>query len=274
MKPKRFDVNPSHALLWLSLSLLLFSVGCGVKAKLHSQIVGTWRMQPKQGVYMILAFHNNGTFEVDERIEGDLSKIVEKVGMADGTWKMAADGSRLTLLTRRGNPQIGWPAATVAYKLAMLDRNNLKLVDPEGNHQHWLRIRSSRQESAGAGKAELSVAPIVVNLAPSKEPTYHHYEWVCTKVNMTMNRYNSKAQLPARVREKIIFFLNSKTYQELNTQDKLTAAALQLKDTLNPYLDNRIVNLSFSNTILTGRAQVVDDFMAKYAAPKRGEAKK
>jgi hypothetical protein len=260
--------------LWLALPLFLFSAGCGSKDKSHRELVGAWQMQPWRGVYMTLAFHNNGTFEVDERIEGNLSRIVEKRGKASGKWQMDAAGSRLTLTTSTGNRQIGWPAGKVAYSVAVLNRSNLRLVDPGGKHQAWARIRSSREESSGQGKAQLCIAPIVVNLAPSRVSTFHPYKWICTEVDMTLDHYKQTMQLPARVREKIIFFLNSKTYEEMNTGDKLSAAARQLKDALNPYMDNRIVTLAFSHTILTERKQVMEDFVARFSAPKKGAAKK
>lgn len=253
---------------------LLFAglVACGQKTDLDTRILGTWRQQPTKGIHTILAFRNNGTFEVDQRIEGKLTKIIEKRGKATGTWEMDKAGSRLTLATLEASPEIGWPARTVVYDIVEFDPLTLHLMDPGGKHENWKKIRRSKSANGdGDGIANYKIAPLVVNLAPSKNPSHQRYKWVCTEIDILLNNYDISAGLHPRVHEKAIFFLNAKAYADLNTQPKLQSAAEDLKNLLNPYLEGRISKLSFQNTVLTGRMEAMEEFLAQYT-PKEGEA--
>lgn len=253
---------------------LLFAglAACGKQAELDNRILGTWRQQPTKGIHTILAFRNNGTFEVDQRIEGKLTKIVEKRGKASGTWEMDKAGSRLTMVTLEASPEIGWPTRTVVYDIVEFDPLTLHLMDPGGKHENWKKIRRSKSaDGEGNGIANYKIAPLVVNLAPSKNPSHRRYKWICTEIDILLNNYDISAGLHPQVHEKAIFFLNAKTYGDLNTQDKLQSAAQELKDLLNPYLDGRISNLSFQNTIVTGRMEAMDEFLAQYT-PQGGDA--
>jgi len=59
----------------------------------------------------------------------------------------------------------------------------------------------------------------------------------------------------------------------MNTLDKLAATAGELKQALNPYLDHRISHLTFNNTVLTGRAEAVEQFVAKYKVSEKEASK-
>jgi hypothetical protein len=261
----------------LLLIFLLFALvlACEKRTEQEDQLVGTWRLQRSKGANVLLSFRNNHAFEIDLQIEGKLSKLADKQGKAGGTWEMDKAASQLTLVTSQEDPRIGWPVQTVVYQIVTFDALTLHLMAPDGKHDVWKKVPLSK---GGGGKdkeaSTLKIAPLVVNLAPSTVSAHQHYQWICTEVQLTLNNYDIKAGLHPRVHEKAIFFLNSKTYDEMNTLDKLAATAEELKKALNPYLDHRISHLSFNNTVLTGQKEAVEQFMAKYAAPEAEAPKK
>ena len=63
----------------ICLSVLCF-LGCSGGDSANTSFLGTWRMEEEKGQHTILSLRNNGTFQVDLRVEGNLTKIIEKKG--------------------------------------------------------------------------------------------------------------------------------------------------------------------------------------------------
>jgi hypothetical protein len=237
--------------------------------------MGTWRLQRSKGVNTLLSFQDKGRFEVDQRIEGKVSKNDDNQGKACGAWKLNEAENHLMMTTTQGDHRIGWPTQSLVYYIVTFDALTLHLMAPDGKHSVWKKVPLSISDDAKDKESTiLKIAPLVVNLSPSPVSANQHYQWICTEVQITLDHYDITAGLHPRVYEKAIFFLNSKTYDDINTLDKLAAMAEELKKALNPYLDHRITHISLNNTILTGRAEAVEQFLAKYKAPETKPPKK
>jgi hypothetical protein len=253
---------------------LLFSLmlSCEKRPEQERRLIGTWQLQRTDGVNTLLSFQDNATFEVNQQIERNLASHEEKPGTATGTWEINKTATQLTLTTRKADPGIGWQPQTAIYSIVTFGTLTLHLMDPTGKNTLWKKLPNNK---GGKGKeaATLKIAPLVVNLAPSAVAANESYQWICTELIITLNNFDISSGLHPRVREKAIFFLNSKSYDDLNTLDKLAATGEELKKALNPYLDHRIDHLTFNNTVLTGRIEAVDQFIAKYAAPEENVAK-
>jgi hypothetical protein len=260
----------------LLLFALLFSLvlSCEKRPEQEKRLLGTWQLRRTDGVNTLLSFQDNATFEVNQQIDGNLSIHEEKPGTASGTWEINKTASQLTLTTRKADPGIGWQPQTEVYSIVTFGTLTLHLMDPIGTNTLWKKLPENK---GGSGKnkeaATLKIAPLVVNLTPGTASTNPSYQWICTEIIITLNNYDITAGLHPRVQEKAIFFLNSKSYDDLNTLDKLAATGEELKKALNPYLDHRIDHLTFNNTVLTGRTEAVDQFIAKYAASEETAAK-
>jgi len=264
------------ALKTLLLFSLLFSLllSCEKMPEQERRLLGTWQLRRTDGVNTLLSFHDNATFEVNQQIDSNLPMNAEKSGAASGTWKINKTANQLTLTTRKADPGIGWQPRTEVYSIVTFDTLTLHLMDPSGTNTLWKK----RPKNKGAGGKDkeadtLKIAPLVVNLAPSTVDSNQSYKWICTEIIITLNNFDIAAGLHPRVQEKTIFFLNSKSYDDMNTLDKLAAIAEELKKALNPYLDHRIDHLTFNNTVLTGRIEAVEQFIAKYAASEEKAAK-
>lgn len=265
----------SIRLLLVPILLSLSLSSCKQKSENETRLLGAWRLQRAKGVVTLLSFRDNKTFDVDQQVEGLLAKSNPKQGKVNGTWKMDSSASQLTLEVKTGNPQMGWPAQPIVFRIVTFDDTTLHLMAPDGKHDVWKKVPLSKTGPDREKEAStIKIAPIVVNLAVSASSATQQYHWLCTEVQLMMNNYDIKAGLHPRIQEKIIFFLNSKAYEEINTLDKIAAISEELKNTLNPYLDHRIINVTLNNTILTGRKEAVDQFLAKYGtrteeAPKK-----
>jgi flagellar basal body-associated protein FliL len=257
-------ITPKTSLL-LSL-LFLFVLSCEKGTEQDTRLIGTWRLQQSKGANTLLSFQEKGAFEVNHRTEGGFSSTSDQQGKASGTWELDTAATQLTMVTLQGNAQIGWPAQSGVYQIVTFDAFTLHLMAPDGYHSVWKKVPPSQQDGDTKDKesATVKMAPLVVNLAPSTAGAYQQYRWICTEVQITLNNYDITTGLHPRVYEKTIFFFNSKTYDQMNTLDKLAATAEELKKALNPYLDHRINHLTLNNTILTGRPEAVEQFMARY----------
>jgi hypothetical protein len=260
--------------LLLFALLLSLVLSCEKRPEQERRLLGTWQLQRTDGINTLLSFQDNATFEVNQQIESNLSIHQEKQGTASGTWKINKHASQLTLTTRKADPGIGWFPQTEVYSIVTFGTLTLHLMDPIGKNTLWKKLPKNKGDS-GKDKAAgtLKIAPLVVNLAPGAVSANQSYQWICTEIIITLNDYDIASGLHPRVWEKAIFFLNSKSYDDINTLDKLAATGEELKKALNPYLDHRINHLTFNNTVLTGRMEAVDQFIAKYAASEENAAK-
>jgi hypothetical protein len=246
----------------LSLSLI---IGCGKPKELDPRVIGTWGLQQSGGVEILVEFLGDGKFKVNQAKDMHSNSSGSASERASGIWNMDTAKSQVTLTTQKGDPKMGWPPQTVVYTVIALNPLTLHLMDPEGKHHIWKKMSKEEKKPEAGEKGKvvtLKISPLVANLAPSKISTHQQYRWICTGVEIILVNYDPSFGLHPQIQEKAIFFFSSKTYSDLNTPTKLVIAANELKDVLNPYLDNRISGIRFEKTTITGRADVVDQFLA------------
>ena len=242
--------------------------GCMENSPADNAYLGSWRLQTTKGVHTILSLRNNGTFALDVRLEGRHTKIVEKRGAVAGTWAVGPDGKHFTLVVNQGDPAIGWPAGTRQYAVRQMDGERLLLETHTGKFLGWEKIRRSQTTSLDADtRTRLTFAPVVVNLAPSTTKADQPYKWLCAEIEIVLAPAASLPDVRPQWKEKALLLLNSKTYSQVNTNDKLAKVAGELRELLSPYMADQVTAVVFKNVIVTGKEAAVEQFTAAYGPP-------
>jgi hypothetical protein len=250
---------------WIICLTLMGFVGCSGADSADTALLGTWRMEKAGGQHTILSLRNNGTFEIDLRIEGDLAKIIDKKGNAAGTWDSNDADGLMVLDVTQGNTDIGWPEGKTTFRIGQADKRNLVLISPDGRELHWQKnSRPASEPETVSGGPTVTLAPLVVSLLPSSSEANRRYKWLCVAMDIQLAPGSSETAFQARLKDKIILLLSNKAYEDINTLDQLGTVAKEIRAMLNPYLDGAVEGVIFSRTIVTGRQEAVDTFCADY----------
>jgi hypothetical protein len=249
----------------LVLYVVIALLGCSGTDSPKNEFLGTWRMENRSGQHTIMSLKNNGTFEIDLRIEGKLTKIVDKVGNATGAWTVSETGDQLVLDITQGGASIGWPEGETAYRIEQFDKLHLVLISPDGRTLSWKKsgVTTSESQEEETGPA-ITVAPLVVSLVPSSNDWNQRYKWLCVAMDIQLQPGTPEQTMRPQWKDKVILYLSSKTYEEINTMDKLTAVSNEIRILLNPYLGGAINKVVFKRTIVTGMQEAVDTFCAEF----------
>jgi len=246
------------------LGCLAGSPGCANTENDTSIYLGTWRLQNQTHQYTIMSLKNNGTFETDLRIEGQMSKIIEKKGRAAGTWEAKKTGDRFILNITRGDPSIGWQTGEQIYRIGRLDRTTMVLVSADGREYRWEKNGVHAEDTPEMKDIRtLTLAPLVVNLMPGKSRASQRYKWLCLRMDLQLSPEGEQPSIEARWQNVIITVLSSKTYEEVNAPQKVEVMANELRDLLNPYLNGRVNKVVINKMVVTGRQEAVDAFYAE-----------
>jgi|GEM_PF-3538438 len=246
------------------LFIIFFSMlfCCSNKAEKKSVlIIGSWSIQ-KNNVYTIIRFLANGKWHIQIRIEGIHFKIIEKRGQAEGTWTMNEKDKTVTLVTVIGYPEIGWKVGTQTYDIAKLDPLRLHLKNENGIKVKWKKVRGKQGTGSDKNITSVTIAPVVTNI--SKDRYNQRYSWICADISLILGRDDMMIQIHPKVHEKIIFFLSSKTYRDVNSNSKLQNVRKNLCKLLNLYMDNKILEVVFNKFTVTGRKNAVGEFLEPY----------
>ncbi len=240
-------------------------ISCAESGRTDTEYLGTWRLQTRKPLHTILSLRNNGTFEVDLRVEGQMTKIVEKRGSASGRWHTnQADGS-FTMAVTEGNPEIGWQTGARNFTISEMDGQVLVLASPDGKTYRWEKLGLQESEnSTGTELTSISLAPVIVNLSPSSIKAHQRYKWLCTAIDIFLEPVDESPKISPQLKDKILLFLSSMTYGDVDTQDELKTLSKQLRDLINPYMVGRVEKVTFDRTIVTGNQEAVDNFRAEY----------
>lgn len=248
---------------WIICLCIFGFLGCSGTDSANNAFLGTWRMENAGGRHTVMSLKNNGTFEIDIRIEGALTKIIDKKGGVSGTWEAGETEDRLVLNVTRADASIGWPEGEVAYRIGQRGKSHLVLILPDGREQHWKK--SSHTPSEPAAEAEgptVTLAPLVVSLMPSESEANRRYKWLCVAMDIQLSPGSTGQAIRPQWKDKVILLLSSKSYDEINTLDKLNGVTGEIRNLLNPYFEGAVDRVAFSRTIVTGRQEAVDAFCA------------
>lgn len=250
---------------WI-ICLVIFSfLGCSGADSASTALLGTWRMESAGGRHTILSLKNNGTFEIDLRIEGELTKIVDKKGSAAGTWNAGDADELLVLNVTWGDASIGWPEGETTYRIGQTDKSHLTLTSPDGREHRWEKSsRPNSEPAAAASGPTVTLAPLVISLISSESEANSRYKWLCVAMDIQFAPENPEPKMHPLWKDKVILLLSSKSYEDINTLDKLEGVSNEIRNLLNPYLDGAVNRVLFSRTIVTGRQEAVDAFCAEF----------
>jgi hypothetical protein len=225
-------------------------------------------MEEAKGQHTILSLKNNGTFQIDLRFEGDLTKIIEKKGNATGTYDVNEADGLIVLDVTGGNAAIGWPEGETTYRIGQIDKLNLVLISPDGREMHWKKSsRPGSESETGAEASEgptVTLAPLVVSLMPGSSEASQRYKWLCIAMDIQLAPGTSESAFQPRLKDKIILLLSNKAYEDINALDKFEKVSNEIRAMLNPYMDGAVDKVLFSRTIVTGRQEAVDEFCENY----------
>lgn len=252
-------------LLAALLYLLSIPACAGNREADSTMYLGTWRLQNQEGRYTVMSIKNNGSIEVDIRIEGQLSKIVEKSEKAHGTWQADKTDTQLTLNLTSGAQAVGWPEGATIYHIRHLDAGLMVLASPDNREYRWEKSghRAANPLSEETGPS-ISIAPLVVSLAPGETQSGRRYKWLCVALDVRLSPGCRKPEARPQWHDKTILLLSSKTYEDVNTTDKLKRVENELRDLLNPYMDGDIQKVVFTRTVVTGNQEAVETFCSKF----------
>lgn len=253
----------------LSLFFLpLLFWGCNEPPAARSLLLGQWRFQD-HNIHTILHIKSSRKWHVDIRMEGVTTRLIERKGNASGEWETNEDETTLTMRTTEGLVEIGWEEGTIVYEITKLDPLTLHLTNPEGKTIKWKKVRNRAVGATTKDVTSIRIAPVLVNLA--KDKYWRRYKWICADVALIMAQRDLPQNIHPRISERIMFFLSSKTYLDVNSQEKLRAMRKELRDVLNPYLNGELLEVDFNKFTLTGRKEAVENFLAEYEAEAEGE---
>jgi len=249
------------------VTVLLFLLGLSAcSGNEWADPTASWRFNGQEGRYTVLSIRNNGTFDIDIQTEGQLSKIVKKSGQATGTWEIDKTDARLILDITSGADAIGWPEGPNVFHIRQMDKKRMVLVSSSGLETQWEKSSHRAEADPATGEAgpSITLAPLVVSLMPGQTQTGRRYKWLCVAMEVQLAPGSLEPEVRSQWQEKVILLLSSKTYEEVNTLDKLKRVGNELKTLLDPYMNDNIQEVRFTRTIVTGNQEAVDTFCSQF----------
>lgn len=258
-------VDHMHMNKFAIIILCLFSLAaCNEKGADPTVFLGTWRLQSQDGRHTIMSVRNNGTLEIDIRTEGQLSKIVDKSGKATGTWELDESEPRITLDITAGAAAIGWPEGPSIFQIRQVDEKSLVLATPDNREYRWEKSSHRTADPVAEETGlRLTLAPLVVNLTPGTTQASRRYKWLCVALEVQLAPGSRETEVRSQWQDKVLLLLSSKTYEEVNTLDKLNHVGKELQALLAPYMGGDIEKVVFTRTIVTGNQEAVDNFCSQ-----------
>ena len=252
--------------------LLLAGIGCGgeKEPEVEELLVGTWRYSVKN-IHTTMTFRANGSWVSGVRVEGELSKIVEKRGEASGQW--IRDEDNLSIVVDKSEIEDMWQGGvTHQFKMHAVVDGVLPLESAEGKIREWQRLRARSQASGEeAGSENIQLGPIVVNLGRAKPTAKNRY--LCIDLEFVFDPLLAEADsegppaIHPRIRELIMIFFTSRVYKDVNSLKKMQRIKGELFLVLSPYLPKGIKDIVIHRVVVTARRQGVEEFMSEYAVP-------
>ncbi|MCG6905710.1 MAG: flagellar basal body-associated FliL family protein [Desulfobacteraceae bacterium] len=257
MNPWTIQSVPGRLFVAIVAGLLLFACGRS-EPTAGERLLGSWRAQTRN-IHTILNFRANGTWTSQVRIEGSLSRIVQKKGTVAGTWEVNPEG-RLLMTATETPIAIGWEQGQpVSFEIVALTDALLQLDDHAGRKLALERVKI-QHPTGGSRFVTVDLDPIVVNLRtsiPNEPPRF-----VCVSIGLVLAADRGAAMTP-KVREAVIFHLGGLTYAEVSTQEALEALKNDLQHLVNLYLGGTVSELHIKRMVVTTQQRVVDEFLQK-----------
>lgn len=312
MKIKR--IKRFGAIFFAFLLMTLFmGYGCKSGLKVDELLPGPWQMF-KDKVHFTLTFEAKGSWAIENKVEGKTPKSTPQKGKISGQWfytnelegefpekpsenheadlkenekpeKDKDEKKQRTFLVMSvsdsPDEDKDWEkGATKPFEIVQLDKEKLVLMDPDGTIVEWSRLpEGENKDKTEEGTINTSLGAIVVNLNRTK--VQHKRRFLCLDVDIVTERPHQGDKEPSpelklhpRIREAAIFYLSSKTYQDLRTVEKVETIMGELTDVLNPYLKNTIKGFEINQLMVTADKKTVEDFENDLLKKKQEEGGK
>lgn len=295
------------------LAALMLCHGCKKGPKVEELLVGSWRTTIGT-LHSVLTFETNGSWVIENKVESEMSQSAAKPSKISGNWfytdkleggfpeevpesaeEKKADEQpvetqeeskeKLFLVmsvTKSQDDETGWKSgATKPFELVQMDKEKLLLKGVDGRVVEWSRVQADKKaEQDDEGAVKVNLGPLVVNL--SRIDAKNKRRYLCLDVELILEApavmekmaKPLEMKLHPRVREAAIFYLSSKTYQDLRTVKKAQEVTIELKRVLNPYFKNRIKRLIVHEIVLTSEKKMVDDYENHLLKPHENGEKK
>lgn len=295
-----------HKILFI-LIFFVFWGSCKSGPKVEEFLIGSWRAY-KLKVHSILTFYNNGSWAIENRVEGKLSKIVAKKGRISGEWfytddviailpedyqppeeiedeksdeKKAEEDSDtpkiflvLNVIKNEDEDEYWVEGKPNIFELVTLDKNQLIIEDLNGKVLTWDRVRAERERDVNMeGSLAIDMGSIIVNLSRTKIRQKRRY--LCLDMDIVIEvpvvegaPAIEPPPLHPRLREAAIFYLSSLTYKDIKSIDRVQEHIALLKDILNPYVKGKIQELYIKNVVVTSQKKNVEDFINNIIKPQ------
>lgn len=265
----------------LCLTTLLF-FSCSKEETIEDRLYGSWRSYEKN-VHTILTYHAQGTWAATHKVEGSFSKIVEKKGVVRGTWQVA--GGKLEMKTDEAAVDVGWRVGeTKIFEIVGEVADTLTLKNEVQRIKVWNRLKSDdkpKEDEAVEGGVVVNLGPMVVNLMKLRARSKERY--LCVDLALQIESIEGvdfvmviqdpqstdvtsyKYEIHPRIKEAVLFYLSSLTYNKIKTFDKSEVAMNELKTILNPYLRGQINSVDIKNIVVTSKRKSVNDFINQFS---------
>lgn len=259
---------------WCLILLLALMMGCGEKEKKEDPrllLIGSWRFSYRN-IHSILNFKNNGTWNLENRVEGKYSKIVEKKGALTGTWLLEENRLTINVEDDGGGEVEMWALGSHVFEVVRLDAVTLVLKDEKEKEREWSKVRA-QQAKAGEVQAHqtIPIKPLIVNVTKTRDMEKSRYLCIDLEVVLTLELPTANPEeipppppLHPEVREKILIYLSSFTYRDLNSFDKIKKIKAHLETIMRPYFAGQMDELHINNVVVASSEASLDEFILQY----------
>ena len=228
-------------------------------------LIGSWNRYNNK-IYTLLILRANGNWTSDLRIEGASSKIVERKGNAEGTWKLEENNLILTVFTSK--LENVWEAnKTYIFEIIELNKQIMTLKYPNSRIITWKRSRIQKTTAdSTAITPSFDMKPIVVNL--NKHSSHEKDRYLCLALTLHIDNTDPDKIPPAihpNAWEASIIFLSSLVYKDVKTFDEMKIVKNKLTTILNPYLNGILEEIDINHVMISSNKEKVDEFIIEHS---------
>ncbi|TYT75620.1 flagellar basal body-associated FliL family protein [Desulfobotulus mexicanus] len=235
-------------------------------------LIGSWRIS-HMNIHTILTLRNNGSWQSEDRMEGQHTKIIEKRGKSTGRWKMESK-DRLVFSVETAEDAGMWPAGSLqTFDIEVLQPGKLILRHPEtGRTSEWAKVRAQRPEQGEILVHQVvRMEPLIVNVARAR--VLERQRFLCMEMEFVLSLehpVSNPEEIPPppplhpEVRETVLFYLSSLEYRDMNSFDRVKEFRLNMREILSPYFDNRLEEIEVRNIIVASSEESLEEFILGY----------
>jgi flagellar basal body-associated protein FliL len=244
----------------LSLMLLVLLLGaCSSHEKSTPELLrGLW--QVKEGhIVRVIVFQKTGNWTSQGRIPDDVTGIIRKTETVSGKWTLKKNTLEMT--GPKPPMETPWNSAGInAFAITRISAGRMQIKLASGKTRDLSRPEQAAPETA-SGVSNILLDPFVVNLRNTDPLGVERY--ICIDLNLVLKRHAAEALVYPKVREAVIFFLNSKTFDEVNTLEKIQALRDQLFLLIAPYMNGNLDAVEIKAVMVTSLKEAINSFLTQ-----------